>query len=216
MSNPRRYRGIFGCDRDEIPEVQIRAEAMYNGLGSDKATYAGPSPGLPAFLILIQNLASSQQTALARGRGSAAVRNAARDLLWIGMESERTYVQGLADVSSSPITVIQNAGLVVAQFPLHVKSFLELTLGKQSGTVVCDANVGMLVGTGTKKPHQSRFFNWQYTTTGGASYITLPSTPTGKTTIANLTPLTLVGVRVSLTNSTGPGPWSEVATILVR
>ena len=216
MRNMRMYRAICDCDRDEIPAVQIRAEAMYNGLGSDKVTYAAPSPALPAFLTLIQNLASSQQTALARGKGSAAVRNAARDLLWSGMQSERAYVQGLADVSTSPITVIQNAGLVVATVTPRVKSFLVLTLGKQSGTVLCDANVGMLVGTETKKPSQSRFFNWQYTTTNGASYITLPSTPTGKTTIANLTPLTIVGVRVSLTNSTGPGPWSEVATIVVH
>jgi hypothetical protein len=216
MPTTRRCRAVFGCSRSDIPAVEVRALAMYNGLDLDKTTYAVPNPPLPAFLILCQNLGSSQQTALIRGKGSAAERNTARDLLWIGMESQRTYVQGLADMSSSPITVIQNAGLVVAQVPLHVKSFLELRLGKQSGTVVCDANVGMLVGTGTKKPTQSRFFNWQYTTTAGASYITLPSTPTGKTTIANLTPLTILGVRVSLTNSEGPGPWSEVATILVR
>jgi hypothetical protein len=215
MPTTRRYRAVLGVERDHIPDVQVRAQTLYTGLDGDKVMYAAPNPPLPAFLILIQNLASSQQTALARGKGSAAVRDGSRDLLWVGMESQRTYVQGLADVSSNPVSVIQNAGLLVARFSPYTKPFLALTLGKQSGTVACDANVGLLVGTGAKHPNASRFLNWEYTS-DGKTFVSLPSTPTGKTTIHGLTPLTIVGVRVSLTNSEGPGPWSEVATILVR
>jgi hypothetical protein len=216
MPTARRYRAVFDVRRDDITGLFTRAQTIYTCLDADKEAYPAPNPPLPAYLVLIQNLASSQQLALARGRGAAAARDAVRDLLYIGMESERTYVQGLADMSTSPVSVIQNAGLVVAGFSPYTKPFLVLTPGKQPGTVACDANVGLLVGTGAKHPHASRFFNWEVTSDGGRTFVSLPSTPTGKTIIQNLTPLTIAGVRVSLTGADGPGTWSPVAGIVVR
>jgi hypothetical protein len=55
-----------------------------------------------------------------------------------------------------------------------------------------------------------RYFNWQYTFDGGKSFVPMPSTTRSKSLLQGLTPLTTVGVRVSMTNSEGPGEWSQV------
>ena len=216
--NTRRIRAVFGFGRHRYAKMFSCAHKMHDGMAGDTATYAAPIPSLPAFLTLIQNAEIAQQAVRSRTVGAAATRDAECALLFTGMESERTFIQGLADASSGRgIAIIQNAGLSVSGFPNNPKPLLTLRNGKQSGSVVCEANVGLLVAAaGPLKPHQQRFFNWESTVDGSKTFQAAPSTPKGKTTISGFTPLTMVGVRVSMTNGTGQGDWSQVVTILVR
>ena len=133
------------------------------------------------------------------------------------METQRMYVQTLADASPGrAIALIQNAGLVLSGIPSRSKPLLALKLAKTSGVVLADANVGLLMaGAKAAKPTGNRFFNWQATFDGSKTFVTLPPTSSGKTTLANLTPLTTVGVRVNLNNGEGPGEWTPVVSILV-
>jgi hypothetical protein len=134
-----------------------------------------------------------------------------------GMESERLYIQGLADANPSrALQIIENGGLVVAASPAHTKVLLVLRNGAQQGSVACDANVGLLVGAGAKHPYAARFFGWQYTVDGGKTFVTAPPTATGKTLLTGLAPLTVVGVRVNITIRGVMSEWSDVATIPVR
>jgi hypothetical protein len=114
------------------------------------------------------------------------------------------------------VSLIQKVGLVVASSSARTKALLTLRAGKQSGSVICDANVGLLVSAGTTKPSQSRLFNWEYTLDGGKTFLAMPPTPTGKTSLQNLTPLTMVGVRVNVNFTDGPAAWSQVVAILVH
>ncbi len=193
-----------------IPKLLVHTTGVHNGIGSDTATYGAPNPDLPTYLGLIQNLAAANAAVRARTM-TAAARDLERDLLWTATETQRSYVQSIADRSPSrAVVIIQTAGFVVARPTSHGKGIIELRDGKQSGTLVCDANVGILLGPGAVKPSQSRFFNWQYTPDASRTFVTVPSTPTGKTMITGLTPLTVIGVRVSMTSSTGTGPWSRM------
>ena len=106
--------------------------------------------------------------------------------------------------------------MLVAESSGHAKALLTLYEGKQSGAVDCAVNVRLLVGAEEPHPHQMRFLNWEYTLDGGQTFLALPPTTRATTRIGGLTPLTTVGVRVSLYNSTGAGPWSQVVSILVR
>ncbi len=166
---------------------------------------------------MITNLTVSQQAVRTR-TGSAANRNVDRDLLWTAMLTQRTYVQVL--VNQSPeraIALIHNAGFVLGGYTPKYKALLSLTRGTQSGTVLCDANVGLLVaGMGAQKSSQNRFFGWEYTLDGSKTFVAAPSTPIGKTVLLGLPPLATVGVRVSLTNRSGQGAWSQVVSIIVH
>jgi hypothetical protein len=82
--------------------------------------------------------------------------------------------------------------------------------------VVCDANVGLLVGAGAKHPYAARFYGWQYTVDGGKTFVTAPTTGTGKTLLTGLPPLIEIGVRVNVTISGATGDWSDVATIVLH
>jgi hypothetical protein len=217
MTTTRRARGILGVDKDDFVGVENRATAMHNGMAADTVTYTAPNPPLPAFLILIDNLGTSQQATFLRTTGAAAARDVARDLLWTAMQTELAYINSVAAAfPSRAVSIIQNAGCVVADVNPHTKAIIELSLLQPPGTVLCDANVGMLEATAVRKASANRFFNWGYTLDGGKTFLTAPSTPNGKTTISNLPLLTQVGFRVNLNTSAGPGEWSQVMYILVH
>lgn len=211
-----RLRAVFDVDVKKVVEVTDRATAMHGGLSNDTSTYANPPIALPAFNGLIQNVITAQQQVRTRVIGARAKRDAELGLLLTGMEVERSFVQALADADPANAEVlITGAGLVVSGVGTYQKPMLGLRNGKQPGTVVCDANVGLLVGTDAKHPTERRYFNWEYTLDGGKSFVALRSTTRARTLLEGLPLLATVGVRVSMTNSEGPGPWSQVVTILV-
>jgi hypothetical protein len=212
-----RPRGSFGVTKRQIALVLMRATAMYDGMNADKTTYASPSPPLPTFLGLIQGTSTAQQAVTQRTIGAAATRDAQRDLLWTAMETERIFIQSVADANPSrSLSILQNGGLVVVQVGSHAKGLLTLKNGAASGTVECFANVGLLLGALATKRSQHRFFNWRYTLNGGTSYTGLPSTTHPQTAITGLTPQAVVGVQVNLNIATGPGEWSPMVAILVH
>jgi len=211
-----RLRAAFGIDITKVPSVLVRAQAMHDGMADDPVTYANPTLPLPAFQGLIVSCGTAQQAVKTRVVGSREKRDVQFGNLLTGMETERSFIQSLANSNASQAaSIITNAGLVVAAFPVHVKALLTLRNAKQSGSVTCEAHVALLVGPGAKHPTEKRYFGWQYTVDGGKTFTTMVPTPTGKTAIHGLAPLTTVGVRVNLTNSEGPGDWSQTVTILV-
>jgi hypothetical protein len=110
------------------------------------------------------------------------------------------------------VSVLQSGGVVVAGVSLHQKEVIEIKQGPKSGSVILDANVGMLTA-GLKGKFS---FNWQ-STADGKAYATLPSTPNHLTTVENLPVLTSAGFRVSITNAEGVmGEWSQTMYFLVR
>jgi hypothetical protein len=206
-------RAVFGVSQYKISDVILRSQSMSSGFTAHPTDYPSLPLGMPAFQALIANLVDSQQDVSKRTVGMAALRNEQRDLLWTGMNTQRVYVQSLADAAPArAVSLILNAGLLLASVPARTKPLLSLALGKQPGTVLCDANVGLLIGAGSPKPNQGRFLSWEYTL-DGKTFLPAGSTPNGKTVITNLPPLTLVGVRVALTNRSGQGKWSAVETI---
>lgn len=212
-----RPRGSFGTDKYAINAVVTRAQAMHDGMNADKATYASPNPALAAFLALIQSTRTAQQAVIQRTIGAAAKRDVQRDLLWTAMDTERTYIQSLADANlARSVAILQNGGLVVVPVVTRAKGLLTLEHGVASGTVECFANVGLLLGDLATRRSQNRFFNWRYTLDGGQTFLPLPSTTHPRTTITGLKPQALVGVEVNLNVAAGPGKWSPTVAITVH
>jgi hypothetical protein len=95
--------------------------------------------------------------------------------------------------------------------PSYSKPFLQATQSNPSSPVHVIANVGALTG----HTSGSVFFNWQYSGDGGKTWIPAPSTPQGDTYVADVTPMVTYSFRVSVTDSKGPGAWSQVVALLV-
>jgi len=210
---PGRVRAILGFKRNNIPVVLARSKTIYNGLHGSPGLYPAPNPPLVTFLSQIQSLDVAQVAVGTRTRGSASARDAQRDVLWSSLELLLKYVQSLCDASPEhAAALIETAGMVVAIPPTHGKDVLEVRQ-QQPGTVALSAYVALLTaGKGSKKTS----FNWRYTLDDGQTWIQPLSTPVGNIVIKGLTPMTTVGFCVSVSDSDGVGPWSQIVRFLVR
>jgi hypothetical protein len=208
-----RMRAALGLNTDSPLVFLSQANAIYTGLETNKTLFAAPNPQLSVLLEQIQDATKAQQN-MSKLKGAAAARDASFRILATSLESERMMVQALCDASpEQAATLIAAASMIsVADARGFAKPLLTLKNGQPPGTVLVNANAGLLDST-----YRRKTFHWQFTIDAGKSFSPLPSTPVARTSIANLTPLTTVGVQVSVTANQQPqGPWSQTVSILVR
>ncbi len=195
--------------------VQARTKAVVAGIGANPALFTSLATNATALQNQSVVLDKAETLAGTKARGTAAARNVQRKALVAMLKAILPLVQAIADTSTTlegSIATIQAAGLVVALVAKRTKAILAATQAQPGGPVVLDANATALGAAGSKKT----FFNWQ-STADGKTWITLPSTPKCKTSVANLTPLTTMGFRVAVTNSSGVmGEWSQIVSFLVH
>ncbi len=190
-----------------------RAHAVTSGMTDDPGPVPAPTPSLAVLQDQAVRLDLAQQRCPPRAKGAAAARDVERAKLVSMLESECSYVQTVCDESpEQAVAIASAAGFTVASAPVHDNPVLKVKNGASPGTVHLDANVAKLAGRSGKKT----CFNWQWTADGGRTFNDAPSTPHGKTTIAKLPPLTMVGFRVSVTDVRGSARWSPVVSILVQ
>ncbi len=215
MANVRRARGILKIKKNNTVSVVGRANVMCDSIDENATVF--PSPSVPTATVRNQIAVVNKCESQVRTRavGTASARNVQRNLLVGMLETDLTYIQGCADKATTydqGVAVLQAGGVVVAGVAQRQKQVIEIKQGPTSGSVALDANVAMLTA-GLKGKFS---FNWQ-STLDGKSFSTLPSTPNHLTTVGNLTPLTSVGFRVSVTDAKGVmGEWSQTMYFLVR
>jgi hypothetical protein len=213
MNTVQRVRAILKVNRSSTPSVLTTAHAVNNGMAADPARFPAPLPSLAILDAQITAVDETEQRTATRARGAAAARNVQRGILVGMLETERSYVQTLCDASpAEAAAIIEAAGMEVAIAPARNDPLLKATGGMQSGTVALHASAALLLG----RRRRSALYNWQWTTDGGKVFHDAPSTPHAKTMIANLTPLTMVGFRVSITDINGPREWSQGVTVLIH
>jgi hypothetical protein len=213
MSTVRRLRVILKINRKSTASVLEKAHAISQGMASDPTRFAAPVPPIAALQAQIEVVEEAELRTRTRTKGTVAERNFQRDALVGMLETERSYVQTLCDANPEQAEVIvKAAGMETARTPAHGDPILKVAAGTPSGTVNLDAHATLLAGRTGKKA----LFNWQWTADGGKTFNDAPATPHGKTTIANLTPLAMVGFRVSVTDVNGPGEWSQVVSVVVH
>jgi hypothetical protein len=215
MASVRRARGILKIDTKKTVSVVGRANAMCDGIDDHPAVF--PSPSVPTATVRDQITVVNKCETVAKTRAvsAASARTVQRNLLVGMLETELNYIQGRADKASTydqAVSVLQAGGVVVAGVAQRQKEVIEIKQGPKPGSVVLDANVGML----TAGLRGKFFFNWQ-STLDGKVFTTLPSTPNHLTTVENLPTLTSVGFRVSITDAQGVmREWSQTMYYLVR
>jgi len=210
----RRARGILNVRRDNAPQVIGRAKLMKKGLTDHSGTFTA-NPALQVFGDQITATDDAQVAAGEGGKGMAAARDVHIGTLLGMMASELVVIQAVADAGNpdQAVSTLLAGGVEVAGVSLHDKEILSVTQGPTPGSVDLEANATALLGDHGRRKH---FFNWEYTL-DGKTFIRLPSTPEGRTTLDGLTPLTTVGFRVCVTKAKGVmDPWSQLLNFLVH
>jgi hypothetical protein len=216
MVATHRARAILKIKRKNTASVEGRAKAFVAGAGGGTPPLASLAASVTAVQDQLPVLDKAEGAVRAKVAGAGAARNVQRNALVGLLETALALVQTLADAAASvdqAVALIQAAGMVVAIVPQRFKDILAAKQGPEAGGVDLVANATALGA----HPKRKTCFNWQSTADGGKTYVTLPSTPTGKTSVAGLTPLTTYGFRVCVTGSDGvAGPWSQTIAFLVH
>jgi hypothetical protein len=207
MSAMRKAWVVTKAKPSNAPFFLAVCQAILAGI----TAHPGLFPSLPVLLSLFQaqvtSMAAAQQQARARVPGAAAARDTARDELVVTVEAIRAYVQGLCQLApEQSATLVQAAAMKLAAVPVRSKPILGAKQGVQAGIVNLEANATLLSG-GRKKGY--RLFSWEYSLDGKV-WVAVPATPYARTTVTGLTPLTTYEFRVSLTDKSGTGAWSQV------
>jgi hypothetical protein len=216
MAKMHRARAVMNINREKTVSVTGKADAMCTGWENNPGMFPNPSsPSITAIRSQVAVVHKAETLAGTRAKGSASARNVQRSILVHLLEAGVLYVQQIADNSPTleqAVATIQASALDVALVGSEVKAIIKVRQGP-SGSVRLQGHRAEL----TADIRGAVFFNWQITSDGGKTFTTLPSTPRAKTSVANLTPLTTYGFRVSVTGPDGvPGEWSQIVNFLVH
>jgi hypothetical protein len=185
------------------PALITYAQGIVKGM-TGNAYFPAPSPTLAALTAAIADLQSAETLALTRAKGAATARNEKRAALVSLLQQERSYVQGIADGSpENGASIIQSAGLAVKKVPTHGPRVFAAKPGTVSGAVKLVAPAAA---------HRSSY-EWEYSTDGGKTWVTMPPTLQAKTSITGLTPGSSVQFRYRAVTKTGAGDWSQPITM---
>ena len=185
------------------PALITYAQGIVKGM-TGNAYFTAPSPALAALSAAITDLQTAVTLALTRAMGAAAARNEKRATLVSLLQQERSYVQGIADLSpENGGSIIESAGLAVKKVPTHAPRVFAAKPGAVSGAVTLVA---------PSAGHRSSY-EWEYSTDGGKTWVTMPPTIQAKTSITGLTPGSSVQFRYRSVTKAGAGDWTQPITM---
>jgi len=191
---------------NKVPAMITYVQGMVKALTGNPA-FPATAPTLAAVTEAVTELQTAETAALARTKGAVAVRNEKRTALVTLLHQLLGQIQTAADASpATAASMIQSAGIAVKKTPVRAKRTFAAKPGAVSGsvTLVTDAAA------------RRAFYEWQYSTDGGKTWVSSASTLKTTTTVAGLTPGASVMFRYRAGTKTGEGDWSQTATIIVK
>ena len=183
------------------------AKAIYAAVANAKTTFPTPTPPLAQLSTDINAFDAAQTAVLTHTKGAAQTRDVAMTVVVNDLDLLRGYVQTVADADpSNALAIAHSAGMDLRKTASATKNDLNAKAGKVSGSIAVSARLG-----GVRAAHE-----WEYSTDGGKTWISSPSSLQAKTTITGLTPMTAVMVRHRAVTKTGPQDWSATVTAVVQ
>jgi len=189
-----------------VPALIVYAEGIVKRM-TGNPSFPAPTPSLATLTASIDDLKAAEMAAVARTKGAATARNDKRKALVGVLQQLRSYVQSVADAdAANAASIIESAGIGVRKTPTrHARAFIAKP-GRVSGEAVVTAAVVA----------RRASYEWQYSTDGGKTWITAPSTLQAKTTITGFAPLSTVQFKYRTLTKTGEGDWSAPVSLTIQ
>ncbi|HTQ47078.1 MAG TPA: fibronectin type III domain-containing protein [Polyangiaceae bacterium] len=189
-----------------VPALITYAMRIVTAMTGNPA-FPAPVPQLAAVTAAVTSLQTAEQAALARTKGAVATRNEQRTALVSLLQHLKAYIQVTADANAENATsIIESAGVAVRKEPVRRPRVFAAKPGANSGTVE-------LV---TAAAGRRASYEWQFSTDGGKTWVSAPSTLQAKTTVTGLTPGATVEFRYRPVTKTGEGNWSQTVQLIVK
>jgi hypothetical protein len=182
-----------------IADLLVYAQVIHDAMAANPKSLPSPSPALSVLQTDIDTAASKEAIARTRVAGAVTDRDLAVRALKVDLNNERSYVELVANADPANASQIaQDAGMSLHKRTAPNKPPLAVKAGATSGSV-------KVVAKATKGAKAN---DWQLSTDGGKTWVDLPSTTKAETSVANLTPGTLVQVRQRVLTKAGESDWS--------
>jgi hypothetical protein len=191
---------------NKVPALITYAQGIVKAMTGNPA-FPSPTPTLTTVTEAINELQTAETATLARTKGAVAVRNEKRAALVTLLQQLKAAIQAAADANpETGPSVIQSAGMAVKKTPVRAKRVFAAKVGAVSGSVklVTDAAA------------RRASYEWQYSTDGGKTWVSSPSTLQTKTTVSGLAPAANVMFRSRAVTKAGEGDWSQPTSIIVK
>ena len=189
-----------------VPALVTYAEQIMKAM-TNNPNFPNPLPTLALITQAIDDLQAAAAAALSRAKGSVQARNDKRTALVKLLENLRTYVQNVADGNNETApTVIASAGLAVRKSRARKAHTFAVLEGALSGSVKLS----------TASAGARACYLWQYSLDGGKTWVDVPGTLQGKTTVTGLPAGSTVLFRVRAITKSGQGDWSAPTAFIVK
>ena len=189
-----------------VPALITYAMRIVTAMTGNPA-FPAPVPQLAAVTAAVTSLQTAEQAALARTKGAVATRNEQRTALVSLLQHLKAYIQVTADANAENATsIIESAGVAVRKEPVRRPRVFAAKPGANSGTVE-------LV---TAAAGRRASYEWQFSTDGGKTWVSAPSTLQAKTTVTGLAAGTTVEFRFKSVVKAGESDWSAPVALLVK
>jgi hypothetical protein len=188
-----------------VPALVVYAQGIVKRM-TGNASFPNPTPTLAAVTTAVDDLRTAETAVLARTKGAAAERDAKRLALVAALQHLRAYIQVTADADMENWgAIIESAGVAVRKTPTrHARTF-----AAKPGAV---SGVATVVAAAAARRAS---YEWQYSSDGGKTWVTAPSTLQAKTHVSGLQPGSTVSFKYRPVTKTGEGDWSQPVSLLV-
>ena len=188
------------------PALIVYAQGIVTRM-TGNPSFPNPAPTLAAVTVAIDALQTAETAALARTKGATALRDEKRKALLALLQQLRGYVQSVADAQeANGPSIIESAGVALRKQATRRARVFAAKPGRTSGVAtIVAASAG----------HRASY-EWQFSTDGGKTWVTAPSTLQAKTSVAGLAPGATVQFKYRAVTRTGQGDWSQAVSMMVQ
>jgi hypothetical protein len=189
-----------------VPALISYAENILKRM-TGNASFPNPAPALAAVTTAVDDLRAAEAAAIARTKGAVAARNDKRKALVAILQQLRSYIQSVADADEgNGPAIIESAGVAVRKRVTRKARVFAAKPGRISGAAtVLAANAG-----------HGAAYEWQYSTDGGKTWLSMPSTLQAKTTLAGLVPGSVAQFRYRTVTRAGEGDWNAPVSLTIQ
>jgi hypothetical protein len=188
-----------------VPALIVRANNIHDNMAQNAKTFPSPAPTLPVFATDVANLTTAEAAVKNRTKGAATTRDLALKAVVVDIHQLAAYVEGLANADpDNAASIAQEAAMALRKTAVRTKPTLTT---KQTSTGVVHVVAKAIDG--------ARANNWQYSTDGGKTWVSAPTSTKANTVITGLTPGSTVTFRHQAVTKAGAQDWSQPVTAIV-
>jgi hypothetical protein len=190
----------------KVPVLITYAQAILKAL-TGNSSLANIIPTVAVLAAAIADLVQAQTATLARTKGAATTRNEKKSALVALLRQLRGNVQAAADASpDNGGTIIESAGLALKKQGVRPARVFTATASGVTGSAKLVAPAAA----------RRSAYEWEYSTDGGATWMTAPPSLQAKTVVTGLKAGTTVQFRYRGIVKGGAENWSQPVSLLVQ